>query len=61
MTSHNPQANSVCKRLYQTIANTLRATTNGTTNAMQQATCAVDDGWQQPCMQPDALSLERWG
>eukprot|EP00957_Ditylum_brightwellii_P180594 13756261-Ditylum_brightwellii.AAC.1 len=36
-TSRNLQANSVYKRLHQTVANILRITTNGTTNTMQQA------------------------
>eukprot|EP00957_Ditylum_brightwellii_P162848 12400741-Ditylum_brightwellii.AAC.1 len=42
-TSRNLQANSVCKRLHQTVANILRVTTNGVANVMQQATRAVDD------------------
>eukprot|EP00957_Ditylum_brightwellii_P048779 3700580-Ditylum_brightwellii.AAC.1 len=42
-TSQNPQANSMCKQLHQTVTNILCETTNGTTNAMQQAVNAVDD------------------
>eukprot|EP00957_Ditylum_brightwellii_P119292 9100858-Ditylum_brightwellii.AAC.1 len=42
-TSRNPQANSICERLHQTVANILRTTTNGVAHTMQQATHAVDD------------------
>eukprot|EP00957_Ditylum_brightwellii_P189868 14454674-Ditylum_brightwellii.AAC.1 len=42
-TSRNMQANSVCERLHLTVANILRATTNGQANNMQQAVNAVDD------------------
>eukprot|EP00957_Ditylum_brightwellii_P158293 12049129-Ditylum_brightwellii.AAC.1 len=42
-TLHNPQANLVCKRLHQTVANILSTTTNGMATVMQQAVHAVDD------------------
>eukprot|EP00957_Ditylum_brightwellii_P162652 12385779-Ditylum_brightwellii.AAC.1 len=42
-TSWNPQANAVCERMHQKVANVLRTTTNGCAYAMQQAVQAVDD------------------
>eukprot|EP00957_Ditylum_brightwellii_P096557 7354114-Ditylum_brightwellii.AAC.1 len=42
-TSRNPQANAVCKRLHQTVANVLQTTTNNQANSYQQAVRAVDD------------------
>eukprot|EP00957_Ditylum_brightwellii_P198052 15089284-Ditylum_brightwellii.AAC.1 len=42
-TSHNPQANAVCKRLHQTVANVLQTTTNNQANSYQQAVRAVDN------------------
>eukprot|EP00957_Ditylum_brightwellii_P156528 11913552-Ditylum_brightwellii.AAC.1 len=39
----NPQANAVCERLHQTVANILRTTTNNKANNYQQAVRAVDD------------------
>eukprot|EP00957_Ditylum_brightwellii_P047846 3634241-Ditylum_brightwellii.AAC.1 len=42
-TSHNPQANLVCKRLHQTVANNLHTKTNGMATGIQQAVHAVDD------------------
>eukprot|EP00957_Ditylum_brightwellii_P049631 3764165-Ditylum_brightwellii.AAC.1 len=43
MTLRNLQANSVCERLNQAVANILHATTNGVPNTIQQATRAMDD------------------
>eukprot|EP00957_Ditylum_brightwellii_P136318 10396114-Ditylum_brightwellii.AAC.1 len=42
-TSRDPQANLVCKRLHQTVANILRATAPGRANGIQQAVQAVED------------------
>eukprot|EP00957_Ditylum_brightwellii_P025438 1923631-Ditylum_brightwellii.AAC.2 len=42
-TSCNPQANAVCERLHQTVANILRTTTNNKTNNCQKAMRVVDD------------------
>eukprot|EP00957_Ditylum_brightwellii_P175371 13349964-Ditylum_brightwellii.AAC.1 len=43
MTSYNPQANSVCEKLYLTMANILRASTSNIAINIQQAQRAVDD------------------
>eukprot|EP00957_Ditylum_brightwellii_P191893 14608043-Ditylum_brightwellii.AAC.1 len=40
--SYNPQANAVCERWHQTVANILRTTTNNRANNYQQAVRAID-------------------
>eukprot|EP00957_Ditylum_brightwellii_P043979 3337985-Ditylum_brightwellii.AAC.1 len=41
--SCNPQANAVCERLHQMVANILRTTVNNRANNYQQAVRVVDD------------------
>eukprot|EP00957_Ditylum_brightwellii_P018187 1370688-Ditylum_brightwellii.AAC.1 len=42
-TSRNPQENSVCEWLHQTVANTLQTTTSGAMQNMEQANQAIDN------------------
>eukprot|EP00957_Ditylum_brightwellii_P070105 5324713-Ditylum_brightwellii.AAC.1 len=42
-TSRNPQRNSVCEQLHQTVANILRTTTSGAVQNTQQANQAIDN------------------